>query len=272
MERDGIEKISPELVGPPRGTLTNPTIWLFVAVLGAFFLSMAAYLLDSAPLSVAMTINVVCLYAAYTISHEAVHRIAHADHRVNAWMGRIAAALEGFSFPLFRALHLQHHAHTNDPERDPDWIIGRKPRWLLPLWLIVRLTHDNFFMLRRRLWSGRGRQLAEHLTTVVLQLSVVVGAVLTGHGREVLFLWLIPVLMAGTALFLTVAWAVHYPHESNHPLENTRYFRGRLLQVLTLNQSYHLVHHLWARIPWFRYGKAIDVAERALLERGASAR
>jgi fatty acid desaturase len=31
-----------------------------------------------------------------------------------------------------------------------------------------------------------------------------------------------------------------------------------------LNQNYHLVHHLWPRIPWFRYGQAAAAAEQAL--------
>jgi beta-carotene hydroxylase len=29
---------------------------------------------------------------------------------------------------MFRIIHLQHHAFTNDSARDPDYVIGRKPR------------------------------------------------------------------------------------------------------------------------------------------------
>jgi beta-carotene hydroxylase len=79
-----------------------------------------------------------------------------------------------------------------------------------------------------------------------------------------LMVWLGPVAVAGVILELTGAWAVHYPHVSTHPLESTRMLRGRLLQVLMLNQNYHLVHHLWPRIPWFRYGQAAASAEQAV--------
>ena len=72
--------------------------------------------------------------------------------------------------------------------------------------------------------------------------------------------------MAGALIELTVAWAVHFPQESQHPLENTRIFKGQLLQMLMLNQNYHIVHHLWPGIPWFRYGKAMPLVEMVLLE------
>ncbi|MET0707582.1 MAG: fatty acid desaturase [Tardiphaga sp.] len=193
-------------------------------------------------------------------------RHAHSDRRINAWMGRIAAAIEGLSFPLFRIIHLQHHAFTNDAERDPDFVIGRQPRWLLPLWTVVRLLHDNHFMLRRKLWDGRRRQLLEHLATVALQIAVIAVCIVCDRVEVLMWGWLGPALVSGALLELSGAWAVHYPHTSTHPLESTRMFHGRLLQVLMLNQNYHLVHHLWPRSPWFRYGRAVEAAEQAVAE------
>jgi fatty acid desaturase len=43
-----------------------------------------------------------------------------------------------------------------------------------------------------------------------------------------------------------------------------------LLQLLMLNQNFHLVHHLWPRIPWFRYGEAADMADVAVANHRAS--
>ena len=181
-------------------------------------------------------------------------------------MERISAAIEGLSFPLFRAIHLQHHAFTNDAGRDPDFVIGRRPRWLLPPWTVVRPLHDNHFMLRRGLWAGRRRQLLEHLATVALQISVIAACVSTGRIEFVLWGWIGPALISGALLELSGAWAGHYPHTSTHPLESTRMFRGRLLQVLMLNQNYDQVHHLWPRIPWFGYGHAVAAAEQAVAQ------
>mgnify|MGYP001619007504 CR=1 FL=1 len=260
-----IPKIDRSLVGPPEGVI-NPTVVLLAVCLTVLAGSVTGHLIGVLPLAASAVLDSIALYAIYTVHHEAVHRTAHRNRVANDLMGRVAGFVEGISFAMFRILHLQHHANTNHPERDPDYVIGRKPRWLLPIWTFVRLTHDNLFMLRRKLWSGRPWDLAEHLLTVGLQVGVAALAVASGRGIEVALLWGLPVAVAGMATELTVAWAVHYPHESEHPLESTRQFRGLLWQVLTLNQSHHLVHHLWARIPWFRYGKAYPVAARAVAE------
>lgn len=257
-------RIDRRLMELPMASTANPTVWLFAIDLVAYAAVCLSLWHGLIPRELAALLALLCLYCFYTVSHEAVHGNAHPDRRINLWLGRIAAAIEGLSFPLFRIIHLQHHAFTNDSERDPDFVIGRQPRWLLPLWAVVRLAHDNHFMLRRKLWQGKRRQLIEHLVTVALQAAVVAGCVVAGHVEFVLFVWLGPVVISGVLLELTGAWAVHYPHTSTHPLESTRMFRGRLLQVLMLNQNYHLVHHLWPRIPWFRYGQAAAAAEQAV--------
>lgn len=256
-------RIDRSFTRPPAAGLRNPTLLLFAGAIGLLAAATAAAMAGRGPLLLAGVVNTMCLYALYTVTHEAVHRTAHANPRINDWLGRIAAALEGMTFPMFRIIHLQHHAFTNDPERDPDYVIGRKPRWLLPLWTLIRLTHDNTFMLRRHLWAQRGPKLVEHVFTVALQMTIIVTLALTGHGYEVLMLWLLPMVIAGATLDLTVAWLVHYPHESQHPLENTRMFRGAFWQLLTFGQNYHLVHHLWTRIPWFRYAAAAELAAQA---------
>lgn len=261
-----LREIDSSLMQIPKTTFGNPTLSLFAATISIFSASIITYLLGHFHLYCSAAINLLSLYALYTVNHEAVHRLVHPNRTVNNWVGRIAAALEGTTFPLFRILHPQHHAFTNHPEHDPDYVIGRKPRWLLPLWTFVRLTHDNSFMINHRLWSNKRSQLIEHLITVGLQVSVVIGAAWMGHLQDALWLWVIPLLMAGALIELTVAWAVHFPQECQHPLENTRIFKGQLLQILMLNQNYHIVHHLWTSIPWFRYGKAIPLVEMTLLE------
>lgn len=256
--------IDRELLQLPASWRSNPTVWLFAIDIAAFGTTTVLLWRGLLPNPVAGALALLCLYCFYTVGHDAAHGNAHPDRRVNLWLGRVSAAIEGASFPLFRIIHLQHHAFTNDRERDPDFVIGRQPRWLLPLWTMVRLVHDNAFMLRRALWAGKRRQLIEHLATVALQLAVIAGCSAAGRLEVLLWGWLGPVVVSGALLELSAAWAVHYPHTSQHPLENTRMFRGRLVQILMLNQNYHLVHHLWPRIPWFRYGQAVDAADRAV--------
>jgi len=259
MQRE-VVRIDPELTQIVVAPL-NPTTVVFLIGVGVFSLSTVFSIATGFSLIVSGIVNGICLYSLYTVTHDAVHRLAHHNTRVNDWMGRVAAILEGMTFPMFRIVHLQHHAFTNHPDRDPDYLIGRRPRWLLPIWTVLRLTYDNFFMLRQRLWSSVRHGFYEHLLTVGFQVGIVIGAIVLGYSKEIFYLWIIPLALSGTILELTVAWLVHYPHESRRPLENTRMFPGLLWQLLTFNQNYHLVHHLWPNIPWFRYPLAAKVVE-----------
>jgi beta-carotene hydroxylase len=254
----------------PSATLGNPTLLLFLAATGGGAAATAAALAGQLALPVAATINGLSLYVLYTVTHEAVHTTAHPHAAVNRWLGRVAAALEGMTFPLFRIIHLHHHAFTNDPDLDPDHVIGRTPRWLLPVWLVIRLTHDNSFAIRQRLWAHKRRALAEHLLTVGLQFGTVAGLSAAGYGQALLVLWLVPLVVAGVILHVTVAFVPHYPHASRHPLEDTRLFPGTLWHVLTLGQNYHLVHHLWTNIPWYRYSAAAELAARVVRDHHAN--
>jgi beta-carotene hydroxylase len=268
--REFVPKPDRSLTERPPASLTNPTVALFLAAIGGAAAATSAAVAGSWPLPGAAVINGLAMYALYTVTHEAVHGTAHPHHGVNRWLGRISAALEGMTFPLFRIVHLQHHAFTNDPERDPDYVVGKTPRWLLPLWLAVRLTHDNGFVLRNKLWTHKRKGLIEHLVTIGFQFGTVAALSIAGYGYAVVVLWVFPAIVAGVVLHVTVAWLVHYPHASQHPLEDTRLFEGRLWQVLTLGQNYHLVHHLWTNIPWYRYRAAADLAARAVAEHRAT--
>lgn len=242
----------------------NPTVWLALTTLTAFYGSLAAFELGWWPIWLSALVNGISLYAMYSVSHDAIHAIATPHRRLNDVLGRVCAFHEGMTYPLFKISHMMHHRYTNHPDWDPDWVIGRKPRWLLPLWVVVRLLHDNQYMLRQGLWRTRRRYLLEHLVTIGLQIAYF-SFLATWFGVvQAVFLWVIPLAIAGASVELLVAWLVHYPQESQDKFRHTRLIRSRLLQVVMLNHNLHLVHHFWPRTPWFEYPARLAEAERIL--------
>jgi len=243
----------------------NPTIILFCCAIGTFYISSWFAYKGALSFVYAALLNVVAIYAMYTVMHDAAHRIAHRTKWLNNLLGRVCAFHEGITFPLFRLSHMQHHRYTNDPQRDPDYVIGRKPRWLFPIWVIVRLLHDNTFMISQKLW--RRRELIEHLFTVALQVVTALLLASMLGWSTVIGLWLIPLIVAGALVEMTVAWLVHFPHESTDELEHTRLLKSRVLQVLMLNHNLHLVHHVWPGIPWYQYGNKLDELDVLLAQK-----
>lgn len=253
-----------DLVGPPKRLSGNATVFLFAGMLVVLATSSGLALTGRWAWQWAALANALALYWIYTVTHEAAHGLAARSRSWNLALGTAAAALEGMSFPLFRAVHLRHHRFTNHPTLDPDYIVGRRPRWLLPLWLLGRLGADYPYVIRHRLWRGERRRWVLHAAIVGTQVACILAAYRLGCLEALAKLWLLPALLAIVTVEVTVGLLVHHPHDSQEPLRDTRMYRPRWAGWLTLNQSLHLVHHLWVAIPWFRYRKALPQAERLL--------
>jgi beta-carotene hydroxylase len=139
-----------------------PTVVLFVAAIAGWAAGAAAGLAWGWPLAATLPLQVAAAFAVFTPMHDAAHGSAARSARwLNAGMGRVAGVILGAPYIAFRYVHLEHHKHTNDPERDPDYWSGRGPALLQPLrWVSqVRphtLTHTCTHMHTRTV-VGRGQ-------------------------------------------------------------------------------------------------------------------
>jgi len=246
----------------------NPTLSLLVVCVVGFALSSWAWATGRwvtpwtlAPLSV-------CFYGVFTVLHDATHGVAHRNRRVNQALGRVGAFVLLLPYPVFRGAHLAHHSHTNDPDRDPDFIVAWRPAWLRPLWLLLVSSHYRWRVYGGGLLRGRGAR-REALATEALLAGGIAGAVAAGHAGALVQLWLAPAAIAIFFLGFAFDWIPHHPHTTRERYYDTRAQPGRLLDVLLLGQNYHLVHHLWTTIPWYRYRRAFDDVRADLVARGA---
>lgn len=261
-------KVAREWIGPPAGTLKNPTFWLFVVGMGAFAFGIAGYLLGRLPTAATIAINATAIYLLFTVMHDSMHRTAHETRFVNDLLGRLSALPLTASMPLFRAVHYEHHSHTNDPERDPDLIVNRRPRWALPVWCLTILVEYRRHYFGRRMWRDYS-DLMEAIAMEFLLLGAIVLAAMTGTFGTLVVVWLAPALIAVLFLAMTFDFLPHYPYGSRERYLDTRIYPGRILNALLLGQNYHLIHHLWTTIPWYRYQRVFGEIEDQLAERGA---
>jgi beta-carotene hydroxylase len=246
----------------------NPTVSLALAVVaGSVTLAVGLQTGRLDPWLVVPALAI-CYYAAFTVLHEATHGIAHRNRRINAALGRIASVVLLLPYPLFRTAHLTHHAHTNDPERDPDLMVAWRPAWLRPVWLLLTPAYYRAMVYG----SGLLRDAASRRETFAsesLLVAVIVAAVVLGQGTALLQLWLLPASLAILWLAFAFDLLPHHPHTTRERYYDTRIYPGRVLNALLLGQNYHLIHHLWNTIPWYRYERAFREVEDDLVARGA---
>jgi beta-carotene hydroxylase len=210
------------------------------------------------------TMNVLALHLAGTVIHDASHNAAHRNRIVNAVLGHGSALILGFSFPVFTRVHLQHHAHVNDPENDPDHFVSTGG----PLWLIAaRFFYHEIYFFRRRLW--RKYELLEWFLGRFAVAALVFTACQFDFLGYIFNYWFSPALVVGIALGLFFDYLPHRPFQARDRWKNARVYPGAILNLLIMGQNYHLIHHLWPSIPWYRYKPAYETMKPLLDAKGS---
>ncbi|WP_204141987.1 beta-carotene hydroxylase [Halomicronema sp. CCY15110] len=208
--------------------------------------------------------NVLALHLAGTVIHDASHNAAHRNRVVNAVLGHGSALILGFSFPVFTRVHLQHHAHVNDPQNDPDHFVSTGG----PLWLIAaRFFYHEIYFFQRRLW--RKWELLEWFLGRLAVGLLVFTAVQLDFLGYIFNYWFSPALVVGIALGLFFDYLPHRPFEERDRWKNARVYPSGILNLLIMGQNYHLIHHLWPSIPWYRYKPAYEVMKPLLDSKGS---
>ena len=179
------------------------------------------------------------------------------------------------AFPAWGFIHIEHHRHTNDDERDPDHFASHGPWWQLPVrFAAMDVPYVGFYVrnLKRRpigpRWLETGALLA-------LTVAVVATTLITGSFWLLAVIYLIPERIAIAVLGWWFDWLPHHGLEDTQTENRYRATRNRvglewLFTPLMLSQNYHLVHHLHPSVPFYRYVKTWRRNEEAYLERDAA--
>lgn len=257
------------------GVIAWPTILLMGGILLGEVAVWAGVLSGQLALGWAMLAATILAYMAFTVMHEASHGNIDGGHQGAAFLedvlGWISGTILSAPYPVFRILHLRHHAHTNDADHDPDhWVVGGSPlSVVLRCFTIVPHYYVDYFLGE----SGRseaGRR-ARGATVLGFALMVVgFGALIAaGLGREALLLWLVPAWVASGLLAFAFDWLPHHPHALQERFRDTRVLLLPGATVTLLSQNYHLIHHLHPRVPFYRYGACFREIRPLLEAEGA---
>ena len=201
-----------------------------------------------------------CTYACYTPLHEASHGNIAGHHRswlsINHLIGALMGWIIGIPYISHRRLHLKHHQHTNDAEKDPD-IIFAAHNTMQGLKALAKTLPVQYQYGFSGDLGGKARFgfLLETLIIVGSRLYILAVAadplvtgvsLLVGH-------------TIGTAVLITLfAWIVHHPHTTQERMLTTVVFetRGAINTLMTWLwgfQNYHAIHHLYPKIPFYHY-------------------
>ena len=246
-----------------RPRIAWPTIMLLVAAYAIFGLSIFAYVEGGLPLFWTILFNTIAAYISFTPAHDASHNAVSTNRQLNDWVGRIATVLQSPVpfFRVFRYIHMQHHKFTNDQDRDPDGYTGSGPRWLLPFrWATLDLNYFHFYFWRSNVKKRPKTERRELYLAFLFAAIVITAITFAGWLDYYLLLFLVPQRITTLFLALTFDYLPHYPHQAqvrDQPFQCTSNRVGFewLLTPILLYQNYHLVHHIYPSVPFYRYLK-----------------
>ena len=276
-----LDREAMRLAKPSVGGVAWPTIAFAIGIAAVYAGTIAAVCVGRLGMAAAFGICSLLVYAAYTVLHEAVHSNISGFGQPPRWynetLGMIAGFIMAIPLTIHRAEHLAHHRKTNDPEDDPDMVAAISGRPNLGSLSIASLK--SIAMQYTFYWSSawatttrkeRVKASAEMFVIVAGRL----GLAAAGFPLEALVLTVLANLVGNLIIVTFFAVAVHHPNTGHGRYldTSTLLFRGWVNAPITwlwLWQNYHSIHHLFPRVPFYRYAKVFDRIQPIMVAQGA---
>ena len=237
------------------------TVWAVTYVLA---------IVDVLPLWLAFVIATVCSCLAYLPSHEGQHGNLSGRRARWRWIdpvvGQISLIPLRSSHELLRVTHMKHHAHTNDPERDPDHHSMRGGWWNAAISVHQDRSNDVVRRLAAEDEAFGASLMRGVVVTKAFSLALLVMVVL--FPLETLLVWWLPSKLAFSYLFIYFAWEPHRPGDRVGRYKDTRYWTLPLPRFLFQSMQTHVLHHMYPTIPHWDEPKAMEALRPFMVERG----
>lgn len=261
-------------------TLSGHLAWVASALWLSLQASTSLYLCGQVLLAVAF-------FQAFCLLHDAGHGNCTKSRIGNVIIGHCASLLCFLPFYPWKYLHAEHHVWTGNPERDPGLAIVKRAQdtrqlpWLLrasfrvyvPLggvsqhlvyWAYPWTAKHRAALSRGRAWRCFGSSLL--LLGCYASLALLAPAIVSWRTlglASVMYLLMVEFVNLPHHVGLTTyttklpLWQQHLPTRScNYP--------PVVSELLVLNFNFHIEHHLYPTLPWYRLRAARRLVKAAL--------
>ncbi|MAA74756.1 MAG: fatty acid desaturase [Salinisphaeraceae bacterium] len=245
------------------GHVAWPTVMLVIILLACLTTTLGLFAAGMLPVWAAIPLVAAITYLSYTPLHEAVHGNISSGRASLTWLndacGYLVAAIFMVPYASHKVEHFTHHRYTNQPDKDPDYMVSDMARG--PIWAMITtlrfLWLQNSFFFQNHWSKATSRERAIYLAEISVAL-----------GWRAVFIALSP--QAGTAVviilgyliggFFTAYWFAYRPHvpykeparyRNTNSLIMPRWMKP--IEWFWMGQNLHSIHHLFPRVPFYRY-------------------
>ncbi len=249
-------------------------VWAFANLV--FWLSLWPLVLtDTIPLWLGFVLSSLSLMTVYLPTHEAQHDIIGRPGTKLRWLNELLGHATSWMillpFGTLRVTHLDHHRHTNDAELDSDITTQADTAWQALLESIrqrqpdAKRAQDYRASLER---AGRADLIGLTALYKLGFFGLMFAMAWNGLALEAFLLWWLPYQIAMTYIIFFLSWAPHSPGLTTGRYRNTKSWKSKLGDPLSMWMGYHVVHHLHPYIPLLKTKDAYWEMRPILEKRG----
>ncbi len=251
--------------------------WEMIAIgLGQFVVWITTWILvikGVIPLWAGFIISTISTMNAYLPSHAGQHGHLSGKHKhlnwINPLVGQISLIPLSQSHEVLRATHMKHHAHTNDPEKDPDYYHTHVDGWLQAAIGVNKQTGNGRLAKMVEELAEDDPKFAESMrkggnVSMLFLIANMIAAVT--FPLETLLLWWLPRKIATSYLGIVFS---HEPHKQlpKGRYEDTRFWTNGIPRYLHHSMQIHVMHHMYPKICHFDEPKAIEALRPFMIAR-----
>ncbi|QOZ79627.1 fatty acid desaturase [Bradyrhizobium sp. CCBAU 53351] len=214
--------------------------------------------------------------------HETAHKTAFKSRGLNLAVGHLSAFIIGLPYEYYCLFHWDHHRYTQDPDKDPELIVGVKPASDTQL----AVAYSGLLQVAGRLRLMLGHAITGNVTVPWIPESK--RAVIVREARAyaalyvlllalslwfssalLLWVWIVP-LVIGQFFLRPYLYAEHTGCErTRSAFENTRTtYTGAVVKWFAWNMPYHVEHHAYPSIPFHALPKLNAIVDGEIVHRG----
>ena len=218
--------------------------------------------------------------------HETAHKTAFRSRALNLAVGHLSAFMIAHRYEYYCLFHWDHHRYTQDPDKDPELIVGLKPSSDTQLAIaytgLLQVAGREWLLLRHALTGKVALPwIAENKCDIIVRearlylagYALLLVISLAFHTAILLWVWIIPLLI-GQLILRPYLYAEHTGCErTRSAFENTRTtYTGMVMKWFAWNMPYHAEHHAYPSIPFHALPKLNRIVADEIVFRGHSYR
>lgn len=214
--------------------------------------------------------------------HETAHKTAFRSRGLNLAVGNLSAFIIGLPYEYYCLFHWDHHRYTQDPDKDPELIVGVKPATDTQLAIaysgLLQVAGRLRLMLAHAVtgkvvvpWIPEGKR-ATIVTEARAYVAIYVllfALSLWFESALLLWVWIVP-LIIGQFFLRPYLYAEHTGCDTTRSaFQNTRTtYTGAIVKWFAWNMPYHVEHHAYPSIPFHALPRLNEIVDGEIVYRG----